>query len=191
MGHQLREVLPKAGLVYSEKSSLSEILSKPKILPLKSITLERIEEMETRAKAIFEEQRKPGETSGLGVRPGTSSGRQSQPPSDTGFGSARPPSAAGRPQSSAGRPSTSTGRPSASSGRSAASATSSAAPEVMAMSGDTPIQGGHAVRPQSSSGRRLSDPSVEAGKVAGTSVVRSATTRPMSSAGSVARDQLS
>uniref|UniRef100_A0A7S1HZ42 Uncharacterized protein n=1 Tax=Eutreptiella gymnastica TaxID=73025 RepID=A0A7S1HZ42_9EUGL len=158
MGHQLREVLPKAGLVYSEKSSLSEILSKPKILPLKSITLERIEEMETRAKAIFEEQRKPGETSGL---------------------------------SSAGRPSTSTGRPSASSGRSAASATSSAAPEVMAMSGDTPIQGGHAVRPQSSSGRRLSDPSVEAGKVAGTSVVRSATTRPMSSAGSVARDQLS
>ena len=63
MGHQLQEVLPKAGLVYSEKSSLSEILSKPKILPLKSITLERIEEMELRAKKIFEDARGPPESS--------------------------------------------------------------------------------------------------------------------------------
>ena len=40
------EVLPKAGLVVSEKGNLTEILCKPKILPLKSITLQKLEEME-------------------------------------------------------------------------------------------------------------------------------------------------
>lgn len=48
--NQLREILPKAGLVYSEKSTLSEILSKPLIMPLKSITLTKISEMEKQAK---------------------------------------------------------------------------------------------------------------------------------------------
>ena len=47
---QIAEVLPKAGLVYSEKGQLSETLSKPKIMPLKSITLERIEQMEREAR---------------------------------------------------------------------------------------------------------------------------------------------
>lgn len=42
----LKEILPKNGLVFSEKGSLSEILCKPKILPLKSITLLKLEEME-------------------------------------------------------------------------------------------------------------------------------------------------
>lgn len=46
------EVLPKAGLVYSEKSTLSEILCKPKIMPLKSMTLEKIEAMEREAQEI-------------------------------------------------------------------------------------------------------------------------------------------
>ena len=32
---ELTEVLPKAGLVYSEKGNLSEVLCKPKLLPLK------------------------------------------------------------------------------------------------------------------------------------------------------------
>jgi BBSome-interacting protein 1 len=36
---QIKEIMPKAGLVYSEKASLSEVLCKPKILPLKSVTL--------------------------------------------------------------------------------------------------------------------------------------------------------
>jgi len=49
----IMEVLPKSGLVYSEKSTLSEILSKPKILPLKSITLEKLEQMEKEAVQIF------------------------------------------------------------------------------------------------------------------------------------------
>ena len=42
----LQEVLPKAGLVYSEKGNLSEVLCKPKIMPIKSLTLEKIEDME-------------------------------------------------------------------------------------------------------------------------------------------------
>lgn len=42
----LNEVLPKAGLVYSEKGNLSEVLCKPKIMPIKSVTLEKIEQMD-------------------------------------------------------------------------------------------------------------------------------------------------
>jgi BBSome-interacting protein 1 len=38
--------MPKAGLVYSEKATLSEILCKPKIMPLKSVTLMKLEQME-------------------------------------------------------------------------------------------------------------------------------------------------
>ena len=53
---QIAEVLPKAGLVYSEKGQLSETLSKPKIMPLKSITLERIEQMEREAREAVEAQ---------------------------------------------------------------------------------------------------------------------------------------
>ena len=45
----LQEVLPKAGLVYSEKGNLSEVLCKPKIMPIKSLTLEKIEDMEAAA----------------------------------------------------------------------------------------------------------------------------------------------
>ena len=42
----VKEILPKAGLVYSEKAALSEVLCKPKILPLKSATLMKLEKME-------------------------------------------------------------------------------------------------------------------------------------------------
>lgn len=43
---KLMEVLPKSGLVFSEKGMLTGVLCKPKVLPLKSITLEKIEAME-------------------------------------------------------------------------------------------------------------------------------------------------
>lgn len=43
---KVQEVLPKSGLVFSEKGMLTGVLCKPKIMPLKSITLEKIEEME-------------------------------------------------------------------------------------------------------------------------------------------------
>ncbi len=42
----LQEVLPKAGLVVSEKGNLTEVLCKPKLMPLKSITLQKLEDME-------------------------------------------------------------------------------------------------------------------------------------------------
>uniref|UniRef100_A0A7S1NJ10 Uncharacterized protein n=1 Tax=Eutreptiella gymnastica TaxID=73025 RepID=A0A7S1NJ10_9EUGL len=106
MGTRVQEVLPKAGLVYSEKSSLSEILNKPKILPLKSITLERIVEMEERARKIFEDSRYPPNSS-QGGRPTTGQPRPLQ-----GGDGGRPTSSAGRPVSSAGRPQSSAGRPS-------------------------------------------------------------------------------
>jgi BBSome-interacting protein 1 len=53
---KLPEILPKAGLVYSEKGNLSEVLSKPKIMAIKSITLEKIERMETEAAAVLKAQ---------------------------------------------------------------------------------------------------------------------------------------
>lgn len=45
----LQEVLPKAGLVYSEKGNLSEVLCKPKVMAIKSPSLEKLEEMEKMA----------------------------------------------------------------------------------------------------------------------------------------------
>jgi len=42
----LKEVIPKTGEPIKEKKELSEILCKPKILPLKSLTLQKLEEME-------------------------------------------------------------------------------------------------------------------------------------------------
>jgi BBSome-interacting protein 1 len=40
------EVTPKAGLVFSERGLLTGVMCKPKIMPIKSMTLEQIEEME-------------------------------------------------------------------------------------------------------------------------------------------------
>ena len=48
----LQEVLPKAGLVYSEKGNLNQVLSKPKILALKSVSLLQLQEMEMKAKNL-------------------------------------------------------------------------------------------------------------------------------------------
>ena len=45
----LQEVLPKAGLVYSEKGNLSEVLCKPKVMAIKSPSLEKLEELEKMA----------------------------------------------------------------------------------------------------------------------------------------------
>ena len=42
---ELEEVLPKAGLVYSEKGTIGEVLCKPKIIPIKSVSLEALEAM--------------------------------------------------------------------------------------------------------------------------------------------------
>ncbi|GFH26418.1 BBSome-interacting protein 1, partial [Haematococcus lacustris] len=60
---QPKEVLPKAGLVVSEKGNLTEVLCKPKILPLKSITLQKLEDMEARV-AELQQQQQAAATSG-------------------------------------------------------------------------------------------------------------------------------
>ena len=40
------EIPPKAGLVFSERGLLTGVMCKPKIMPIKSMTLEQIETME-------------------------------------------------------------------------------------------------------------------------------------------------
>ena len=59
----INEILPKAGLVYSEKGNLSEVMCKPKIMPLKSQTLRKLEDMDKRIReaAEAEEERKRDE----------------------------------------------------------------------------------------------------------------------------------
>ena len=42
----VHEILSKAGLVYSEFGNLSEVLCKPKVLAIKSLSLQKIEELE-------------------------------------------------------------------------------------------------------------------------------------------------
>ena len=51
-GVVIQEVLPRSGLVYSEKGSLEYVLCKPKIMPIKSVTLLKLEEMERKAKEL-------------------------------------------------------------------------------------------------------------------------------------------
>ena len=43
---QLKDVIPQNGLIFSEQDMNKEILCKPKILPLKSLTLQKLEDME-------------------------------------------------------------------------------------------------------------------------------------------------
>ncbi|CAB1114155.1 unnamed protein product [Ectocarpus sp. CCAP 1310/34] len=54
----LAELLPKNGLVYSEKTTLSEVLCKPKLMPIKSITLQKLEQQE--AQLLAEKQPENG-----------------------------------------------------------------------------------------------------------------------------------
>ncbi|GBG86946.1 hypothetical protein CBR_g44399 [Chara braunii] len=69
--NEISEVLPKAGLVYSEKGSLGDILCKPKILPLKSITLEVLESLSESqsgdVKRAASEEGEQNQRQGLGV----------------------------------------------------------------------------------------------------------------------------
>ena len=53
---QLKHVLPRTGTVFSESDDLTPVLCKPKILPLKSVTLQKIEEMEKRANEKAKDQ---------------------------------------------------------------------------------------------------------------------------------------
>lgn len=51
----LKEVLPKQGLLYQEDMP-TVVLCKPKILPLKSVTLEKLERMQRDAQETVKQQ---------------------------------------------------------------------------------------------------------------------------------------
>ena len=44
--NDIKEVLPRTGLVYSERGILSEVLCKPKIMPIKSTVMEQLQKIE-------------------------------------------------------------------------------------------------------------------------------------------------
>ena len=46
------EVIPKSGLVFSEKGCLTYALCKPKVMAIKSVTLQKLEEMEKKAAGL-------------------------------------------------------------------------------------------------------------------------------------------
>jgi BBSome-interacting protein 1 len=54
-GSQIREVLPKQGQLYDEDLPLM-VLCKPKLLPLKSVTLEKLEKMQRDAEELVRQQ---------------------------------------------------------------------------------------------------------------------------------------
>ena len=43
---KLREVIPKQGIIYNERKEFPEAVCKPKILPLKSFNIRKLEELE-------------------------------------------------------------------------------------------------------------------------------------------------
>ena len=67
----MQEVLPKSGLVFSERSNLTEILCKPKTLPIKSMVIRKMEQLEKEVAA----QAKGAGTSGITGRAVTAGGR--------------------------------------------------------------------------------------------------------------------
>jgi hypothetical protein len=127
----LEEVLPKTGLVYSEKSMMIEILCKPKIMPIKSSALSRLEMLEKEANKTLaqgnnnnapggEQQHHQPSASGPGAGGGGGHGGAAYagpgglaPGAGGPVGPGQPPSAAGAgaPQQQIARPSSATGRP--------------------------------------------------------------------------------
>ncbi|XP_067656921.1 BBSome-interacting protein 1-like [Haliotis asinina] len=56
----VKEVLPKQGLLYQEDMP-TVVLCKPKLLPLKSVTLEKMEKMQKEAQDLVKQQDKEAE----------------------------------------------------------------------------------------------------------------------------------
>ena len=55
---KLREIMPNNGIVYNEKHEFSEILCKPKLLPLKSMTIRKLEDLEKNFEKVNQEMLK-------------------------------------------------------------------------------------------------------------------------------------
>ena len=62
-GAQFREVLPRQGQLYQEDLPTT-VLCKPKLMPLKSVTLERLERMQREAQDTVKQQEKEAQLSG-------------------------------------------------------------------------------------------------------------------------------
>jgi BBSome-interacting protein 1 len=58
MDNILKEVVPKNGIIFNEKSEFSEVLCKPKLLPLKSVTIRKLEELEKNFEKANKEMKK-------------------------------------------------------------------------------------------------------------------------------------
>ena len=96
-GPTITEVLPKAGLVYSEKSTLTETLCKPKIMAIKSSALERLEQMELDAQKVLSGQTAAAAAAAAAAAqpPAAAGGRPQSSRAGGRPGSARPTSASG------------------------------------------------------------------------------------------------
>ena len=57
----LPEVLPKKGVLYFEETN-QMVLCKPRIMPLKSVTLEQMERIQKEAQELVKQQMKASET---------------------------------------------------------------------------------------------------------------------------------
>ena len=53
----IKEVLPKQGMLYQEDMP-TVVMCKPKLLPLKSVTLEKMEKMQKEAQELVKQQEK-------------------------------------------------------------------------------------------------------------------------------------
>ena len=53
---QLRNLVPKNGVVFNEKIDFPDVLCKPKLLPLKSMTIKKLEDLEKNFDKINKEQ---------------------------------------------------------------------------------------------------------------------------------------
>ena len=62
---QFQEVLPRQGQLYQEDLPTT-VLCKPKLMPLKSVTLERLERMQREAQETVREQEKAAQQAGPG-----------------------------------------------------------------------------------------------------------------------------
>ena len=60
---RLREVLPRQGLLHSEDAP-GMVLCKPKLLPLKSVTLEKMEQMQREAEQKARDQSRQSTSAG-------------------------------------------------------------------------------------------------------------------------------
>jgi len=54
---RLNEIIPKNGIVYNEKNEFPEVLCKPKLLPLKSMTIKKLEELEKNFEKMAQDQK--------------------------------------------------------------------------------------------------------------------------------------